>query len=484
MCDLQDAEPTPRATAVGMTEFVDELVVAITNRRIYWYEHPRVQTSVHELLHSLRDQFRTRGIDRLELGVFENYLFHDRRPLLSASLSATRILEPLQALESGGLLFKAGVEEQDLRALIEFLGQRSFDRYDLREANAELRQNGCQHVQILPPYRGGGGRDGIVDIAADQLGGGLVKAGAGDPTKPALNLELPLNLYQGIVDLLQDTMVKITRGGHFSMDASRGFVESILKQLQESASTMLSICRYEQYDAYTFGHSIRVCFLALNFARNLTEDHDLLERVGLAALMHDVGKALVPFEVLHYKGLLDPDQRVEMDKHTAHGGRILLDLEESDPLAVSAAFGHHRTLDGGGYPRTIHQARQSAVTRVIKICDVYEALTAERPYKAGMKPSRAYRIMISMKSHFDPALLRQFIQVNGIYCTGGRVRLNTGEVARVRHQTAHLEQPIVVLEKSAEDEALAQEDRLQLDLSQPEQRGNYEVEEFLMETGV
>ena len=197
----------------------------------------------------------------------------------------------------------------------------------------------------------------------------------------------------------------------------------------------------------------------------MTEDPDLLQRVGLAALMHDIGKAWVPFEILHSTARLSPEQRLEMNKHTEYGGEILMDMDPQDPMCSAIAFGHHKKLDKTGYPQTIHDSHLSTSTKVVKICDVYEALTAVRPYKAGMSPLRAFRVMMSMEEHFDPALLRHFIRHVGVYPVGSRLRLRSGETARVTEQTASFRGPKVQLERAESGEPLAQEDCHVLDLS-------------------
>jgi HD-GYP domain-containing protein (c-di-GMP phosphodiesterase class II) len=242
-------------------------------------------------------------------------------------------------------------------------------------------------------------------------------------------------------------MIKAARGDQLDCDAAHAFVERAVQQLDAAPHELLRLSRYERYDAFTFGHSIRVGLLAIHFAKTLTSDPEFLFRIGVAALMHDIGKAKVPFEILHSTGVLDPEQRAAMNRHTEHGGRILLDMQGVEPMAIAAALGHHQTLAGGGYPVTLHRTQLSTCTRMIKICDVYEALTAVRPYKDRMSPARAYRIMISMRDHFDQALLKWFIYVNGIYPVGSNVLLSTGELAVVVEHTAELDQPIVALEK-------------------------------------
>jgi putative nucleotidyltransferase with HDIG domain len=228
--------------------------------------------------------------------------------------------------------------------------------------------------------------------------------------------------------------------------------------------------RYERYDAYTLGHSVRVCALALDFASKLTADQRLLVRVGAAALLHDIGKMRIDPDVLHHRARLSPEQRREMERHTELGAAILLSQPGVDDLAVTVSHGHHRNLDGGGYPAAAPSSRQSIVTRLVKICDVYEALTAVRPYKGAMSPTKAFRIMLDSSGAFDPALLRKFIASTGCYPVGSEVALSDGACARVLRQTADLRRPVVRLELSVEGEPLDERDRVAVDLSQPERR--------------
>jgi HD-GYP domain-containing protein (c-di-GMP phosphodiesterase class II) len=476
MCQqhLTTEERATRPTdAVG---FVDEMVVAMTNSRIYTAGHPRVESSIEALADSLSElQGRQRG-ERVELGCADGFVFFDSRPLLGASLSARRLIEPLAALGSGGLAFDPTADQDALRTLVGFLSRGCRDVEDYTEANLALAQEGCTAVHFLPPYTGNGGGGGTGEYEGDVT----EAISAADPEKTVVSLDVYKRLYQDVVYVMQDAMMKSCRGEAFDLTSARGHVESVLAQLGEDGKSLMSLARYELYDAFTFGHSIRVCFLALEFARHLTDDVELLERIGLAALLHDIGKAWVPFELLHSDGLLTPEQRREMSLHTVYGGQILLDSPEPDPLAVAVAFSHHQTNDGGGYPRSVRGARQSAATMIVKISDVYEALTAVRPYKPRMSPTRAYRIMMSMNGHFEPSLLRRFIEVNGVYPIGSRVRLTDGTIARVVAQGRTITGPIVETEAMAIGDTLFEEDIRRIDLTREGRGGNLAVEELLL----
>ncbi|MEM7307001.1 MAG: HD domain-containing phosphohydrolase [Planctomycetota bacterium] len=417
---------------LGIVDFVDELVVAITNSRIYSPDHPRVIASVTALCEQLRDQLGTDGPSELVLGATGEFLFYDQRPLIGASLSGNRILEALARLDSGGLSFSNWANEDDMRIVVGMLGRQRVDAANYSEANDLLDQLGCSSIRFLPSYT----ETGL------GPGGGAVVNGPPKLDTP----EIPIGVYKRLVDHLQDTLVRVCHGTLLDTTETMSLVELILHQLATDTARMMSVSRYERYDAYTFGHSIRVAVLALNYASALTLDDEVLRKIGMAALLHDIGKARVPFEILHSTKRLDADERAEMNKHTLHGGEILLEQELPEPVAVATAFGHHRTTDQGGYPGLLHEHPLSVATRVVKICDVYEALTAVRPYKDRMSPMRAYRIMMSMGRHFDLNLLRRFIEINGIYPVGSSVQLLDGATARVTSQTDSLLFPIVQIE--------------------------------------
>ncbi len=476
MCDQHLSEEERAARPKGAVRFVDELVVAMTNSRIYSGGHPRLESSLGALVESF-DRLQGEHEDGgFELGCADGFLFYDRRPLLGASLSSRRLIDPLVALESGGIAFDPRTQRDHLRTLVAYLSTGCKDAETYTQANESLDRQGCPTVRFLPPYTGLTGDGGPYEVGAQKE-----PSPRDVPTESIIDLDedidLPINLYQDVVYVLQDAMMKTCRGETIDVNEALGNIEAILRQLEVDTKSMMSLARYEAYDEFTFGHSIRVCFIALNFARHLTDDRALLERIGLAALLHDIGKAWVPFEVLHSTGLLSDEEREEMSLHTVYGGQILLDTPDSDPLAVAVAFSHHQTPSGGGYPRSVRAGPQSAATAIVKLCDVYEALTAVRPYKPRMSPTRAYRIMMSMQDHFDPVLFRRFIEVNGIYPVGSRVKLDSGELARVESQTGSLTQPVVTTTHAASGESLFREDAAKLDL----QTSNAGVVEMLQE---
>jgi putative nucleotidyltransferase with HDIG domain len=451
MCDVGLGQQRP----TGVASIVDELIVATVNLRIYSSEHPRVRHSIDTLVTLLEDHFATSNHDRLRVGYVDGYLIHQGAPLLGVTLSAPRLIKALETVGSGGIEIERRARRHELTSLIEFLSGTKVP-VPYWQVNAGFEAAGCHHVRLLAQH--GWGSSDPVDGQAP---------GEQAPEKDEHELEIPVTLYQSLMDSLQGISISVCRGEVFGLEALQGQMEAILHALDADPKTMLNLARYEQYDAFTFGHSVRVCVLALQFARALTKDVELQNRIGVAALLHDVGKARVPFEILHSRSRLTPDERREMQRHAVYGARILLELDRPDPMAVTTAFGHHRTLDSKGYPTTAHNLPLSMVTRIVKVCDVYEALTAVRPYKPAMSPCRAYRVMASMGANFVPGLLKRFIEVNGIFPIGTLVKLNTGEIAMVERQTTDLRQPVVQLQASPEGSPLHAEDRAVVELGAP-----------------
>lgn len=444
-----------------INDFVDELVIALVNARIYWSDHPRVLESVAELRRLLPELCRQSSRETLELSVTDSQIVFDERPLLGASLSAPRLINAIRDRGAGGIAFDTAATAAEFTTLISLLTERK-ERceggYDA--AVSQLSREACRHVRLLPDFEHVEERDDRTTRRSD----------------------LPVALYQGIVEILQDTTISLCHGGLIQFERSQACMQQVLRNLQTDPGGLLSAVRYERYDAYTFGHSIRVCILALNFARTLTADENLLNRIGVAALLHDVGKAKVPFDVLHCKTRLSPEQRREMEKHPTHGAEILLDHRDCDPMAYGAAFGHHIGTDGAGYPRLLKHADVSLVTRIVKICDVYEALTAERPYKPSMTPTRAFRIMVDMGDAFDRPLLKRFILANGTYPAGSQVQLSTGEQARVLHQSQDLTRPVVEIQTDSRGEPVEIVQRRLIDLSSQANCTGCMVEKLLRNT--
>ncbi len=445
-----EASKNLTASTTLITSLVDELVAALVNAEIHGGKHPRVQASFHNLRSHLNELIGLTAEDAVSIGVAEDFVFSRDRCLIGASITASRLTKIVQRWGSGGLEIDAGVSTEELGTFLEALSlpRRRGDTY--QAVNTLLEQRQCRQIRLLAP-------------CPDE----------GDPGAAASDMcemGASVRLYQAGVELLQNTKIAVCSGGRIQFDDIHGQAEQLMQGLQKRNGQMLSVSREDQYDAFTFGHSVRASVLAMNFAHALTNDSRLLVRIGAAALLHDVGKSVIPFEVLHSNMALTEEERAEIAIHPAYGAEILLDHDDADDMAVVTAFGHHRTVDSGGYPETVHQHQQSRVTRIMKICDVYETLTAARPHERPITPLRAYGIMMGMTNHFDPGLLRKFIEANGVFPNGQLLQMNTGEIARVERQGPTLLLPTVTVVSDPEGHRLNEVDRRVVSLAESNAR--------------
>lgn len=439
MTTLDECPPVDNSTEA--TLLAESLIAALVNSRIYALTHPRVIGSMEEVRNHVRTLTTATGEPSVKLGSFSGMLVFERRPLLGASLGVSRLNEKLEQFQAGGIEFDRAVSTTDLGIFFATVIERSEPTSTVEQCNQLLETRQCTTVRFLHPYS-----DGVEGVVGDPI-------------------SLGLSFHQNVMDLLQGITVSVCRGGKIDFDPVQSQAEQVLKRLESRGDMQLGLSRQDQYDAFTFGHSLRVAILSMHFAKQLTDDRDLLIRVGTAALLHDVGKSLIPFEILHSNKMLSEEERIEMNKHAELGAQCLLDHTESDPLAIAAAFGHHRTPQGKGYPQTTHQHPVSMVTAIVKICDIFEALTAARPYKQPMSPIRAYRVMMAMGDSLDRKLLRKFIETNGIYPIGQHVELDNGDVAVVRAQTVDMLKPEVAVVSDMSSTDLLERDEELLDLS-------------------
>jgi HD-GYP domain-containing protein (c-di-GMP phosphodiesterase class II) len=424
---------------------IHDLVLAHMNAQLYGASHARTRAAAEAVANRVALLCEEEQTDVVTLGVCGAHLAFGDQPVLGASMFSKRLIGALRRRGTGGVEMRRSVAAEDVTSVLDALLRRNA-AVSVADANADLDARNAAAVRFLPPYTGTAG------------------AGAAPPEEP--DEDPAVEIHQDAVELLQGITISVCLGKDIDLGDVSACVGALIDGLEHDPGGVHAVSRYPDFDSYTFGHSIRCCILAIELARACGADPDLVSRIGSAALLHDVGKALVPFEVLHKKGRLEPEEMAEMRRHPVLGAGILLSNRNSDPMNVAAAYGHHLAYDGGGYPRTCGEFEQKTIAHVVKICDVYEALTAVRPYKPPLEPERAYRVMLGMKGHFDAALLRTFMRRLGLYPSGLRVRTATGEVARVLRQTADPVRPVIEI-LADRDGPVEPGSRVPFDLSLP-----------------
>jgi putative nucleotidyltransferase with HDIG domain len=226
------------------------------------------------------------------------------------------------------------------------------------------------------------------------------------------------------------------RLGH-AVDAEQclPLVDEIAGSVFRNPGAVVSLARLKTHDDYSYMHSVAVCALMISLARQLGLNDAATRDAGMAGLLHDMGKAVMPLDVLNKPGRLTDDEFRIMKAHPVRGYEMLREGGTATEGALDVCLHHHERVDGTGYPHGLRSEQISLLAKMGAVCDVYDAITSNRPYKAGWDPAESIRKMAEWRAgHFDDVVFQAFVKSVGIYPVGSLVRMQSGRLAVVCEQ--------------------------------------------------
>ena len=229
---------------------------------------------------------------------------------------------------------------------------------------------------------------------------------------------------------------EVRMGRAINAEAAGALVEDIAASVLRNPGALISLARLKSADDYTYLHSVAVCALMIALARQLNLGDADTREAGMAGLLHDIGKAVMPTDVLNKPGkLTDAEFRV-IKSHPVQGHRLLIESGSMSDIVRDVCLHHHEKVDGSGYPDSLAGEAISLFARMGAVCDVYDAITSNRPYKRGWDPAESIRKMTEWRTgHFDERVFQAFVKSLGIYPAGSLVKLRSGRLAVVLEQS-------------------------------------------------
>lgn len=222
-----------------------------------------------------------------------------------------------------------------------------------------------------------------------------------------------------------------------AVDAERmlPIVDEISQSVLRNSNALIGLVRLKSKNDYTYMHSVAVCALMIALARQLGMNEEQARIAGVGGLLHDIGKMAVPDEILNKPGALSDAEFRVVRSHPMAGYKMLTEAGGVPEAARDVVLHHHEKIDGTGYPHGLTGDRISLYAKMGAVCDVYDAVTSNRPYKDGWCPGEALRKMAAWKGHFDPDVFQAFVRSIGIYPVGTLVRLESGRLGVVIEQS-------------------------------------------------
>ena len=354
-----------------MADLPSLVAAAVTVRTLYPANHPRVTQAVSSILAALKGSatFLIVGDD----------LVIEQDVLRNLTLSQRQFMHSLKPRGIERLTLVEGLEAEECQTFIDML------------ATAEGTPESSAHLIL-----------GRVHVAFDD-----------DTTRTGVNAQHELSVDQ--IEIVREAFARFRVDGKIPLGEMEELVWGFIDSLSRTTRGILPLAKLKEHDEYTFIHSINVSLLVLAQARSFGIGGVTLHAFGMAALLHDIGKLMVPIAILNKPGKLEGDEWNAMKSHAEKGAWYLAELDGAAPLSISVAYEHHMRFDGRpNYPVLPAPRMPNLASRMTSIADAYDAMSTVRPYQKPQLRPRAVEILKQRaETFYDPLLAANFVTLVG-----------------------------------------------------------------------
>ncbi|MDH4163556.1 MAG: HD-GYP domain-containing protein [Nitrospirota bacterium] len=398
------------------------LAAVIKNVTLYPVEHPSLLGAAEQLLVKIRELQLTRK--DVSFYIVGGELFFDAHSI-PVDQGLSLLMEQIKSHDVGGVIFKTGVTRE---SIVNFavLMNKDAQLFSVEGGiNAVLAQHAITHIELHRV------------LLVDKKFGNVVREGK----------KRAGQVFMDAIDTVQDIVQSVHLDKAFNMKKMSTVVHSMVDAILEDRDALVGLTSIKMYDEYTFAHSVNVAVLSIAQGTFLSFDKPQIAALGIAGMLHDIGKVSIPLEIINKPDKLTDSEWELMKRHPVEGALLLSEVQAMTKLAMVVAFEHHQHGDVRGYPKYDDVVQQHPFSQIVAIADAYDAITAARVYyKVTTPPDKAIRILLSKSgSAFNSVLVKAFVNMIGIFPVGTLLKLDTGEIGLVMHQTRDLTRPRVLL---------------------------------------
>ncbi|MCX7832550.1 MAG: HD domain-containing protein [Actinobacteria bacterium] len=399
---------TSQLFEIGET-FLQKFNSVIKHSNFYPENHPILVESISNFKQYLKEIFQSFG--RLHINIYEGevYLFNRFVPDLGKSFE--KLVSFLETRKVNEISILPGITEREI--------------YDFAKSLTEKPEN----IE----------KAGGLQTRISNLGITHISVTSSSPKKEEEREEedndffgISEETYIQAVTVIKKIAFQYLSGMPLDVREARQVVDNLVEKVLQNPDALIRLSILKNYDEDTYYHSVNVMLLSLTLGASLGLEKPILSALGLASLLHDLGKVKIPQEIIKKATSLTRDEWEMMKKHTVFGAQALLLSPNLNKICAVVALEHHLNVDKTGYPSLPLVKKPHIFSRLVQITDVYDALTSQRPYRKPTLPDNALRlIFVQSKTKLDPVLAKQFVRLMGIYPVGSVVKLNTQEYAVV-----------------------------------------------------
>lgn len=400
-----------------------QLSALMKNATLYPPAHPFLLSAAEQLLLKLEELFAAHK----EAGFYMvggELFFETLSVPVDQNLAV--LMEEFAARDVGGVVFRPPLSRSEI-VNFAYLMQKDKAYFASQGGVAGvLRKQDIFHIElhrVLPVNR---------DAGADRK--------KTDRKKPS-------EIAMDAIETVRDFVHTVHLGKTAHMRRMNAVVHAMVDGIIENRDAFLGLTTIKLYDEYTFAHSVNTAILAIAQGAYLSFDKPQIAALGIAGMLHDIGKVSIPIEIINKPDKLTDQEWDIIKRHPIEGALILSDIPGITKLAMVAAFEHHQHGDLRGYPRIGETPQQHPFSQIVAVADAYDALIASRVYySVTTPPDQAIRVLLQKRgTAFDPVIVKAFVNMIGIFPAGTILKLDTGESGLVVHQTRDLVRPRVLL---------------------------------------